>query len=209
MVIGSRRSLTKAQAEVLAFIEERLRDTGVSPSYREIQVHFGYRAIGSVQDHVQALMKKGALERPKTKEGRSARGLLPKGHLNSRGKELTIYGEIAAGSTRETAQLDLGALVITPNFAKDPCFALRVTGNSMIDVGIFEGDFLIVEKTNRVRSGEIIVALLEGETTVKRYVKQEGKIHLVPENKTMQPICVMTERFEIQGRVVGLQRRFS
>ena len=78
----------------------------------------------------------------------------------------------------------------------------------MIDVGIYEGDILIVEKTKTVKNRDIVVALLDGETTVKRYLKKGDEIFLVPENKTLKPIRINSERFELQGRVVALRRRF-
>ena len=192
----------------MRFIQKRLDDSGSAPSYREIQEHFGYGAIGTVQDHVKALIRKNWLEKPDAKAGRKARSLMPSGHSREGVKRIPIYGEIAAGTLREASQVELGTLVIGDEAVKDPSFALRVVGNSMIDVGILEGDYLLVERGARIRSGDIVVALLNGETTVKRYEVKSGGIFLVPENKTMQPIRVIDGQFEIQGKVVGLQRRF-
>lgn len=202
----SKPLLTEAQALVLKYIKDRCRDTGISPSYREIQMHLGYKAIGTVQDHIKALRKKGMLASPDTKKG-TARGLIPQGQRLEGVKALSIYGEVAAGTTREAEQTPLGTLYIPENFAKVTSFALRVAGNSMIEAGIFEGDYVIVERTSRVKEGDIIVALLDGETTVKRYSVRAGKIFLIPENRAMKPIPVESDRFEIQGRVVGLQRK--
>lgn len=196
-------NLTESQALVLRFIQERLRENGVAPSYREIQEHFGYKAVGTVQDHVRALVKKGALEPGRGK----ARALLPASHRVEGTKRIPIYGEIAAGTTRDAPQVELGALVVSESTASDPCFALRVVGDSMIDVGIFEGDFLIVERGARVRNGDIVVALLDGETTVKRYAEMRDGVYLVPENKRLRPIKVLGRDFHVQGKVVGLQRK--
>jgi repressor LexA len=197
--------LTEAQAQVLKFIKDRCRDTGISPSYREIQMHLGYKAIGTVQDHIKALRKKGMLAANDQK--RAARGLIPQGQRLEGVQAVSIYGEVAAGTAREVEQIPLGTLFVPENYTKASSFALRIAGNSMIEAGIFEGDYVIVERTTRVKEGDIIVALLDGETTVKRYSIRNGKIFLVPENRSMKPIPVESERFEIQGRVVGLQRK--
>lgn len=201
--MDTRSSLTSAQKEVLQFIRECCEQQGGPPSYREIQARFGYKAVGTVQDHVNALIKKGYLERSEGK----ARGLLPTGFRIEGVKRIPIYGEIAAGSAREATQIELGALVITNSMAKDPCFALRVVGDSMIEAGILEGDYVIVERGSDVQNGDIVVALLNGETTVKRYQLKADGIYLIPENRLMKPIYVAGRPFEIQGRVVGLQRK--
>lgn len=204
------KNLTDAQSNVLKFIKERLASTGLPPTFREIQHHFGFKAIGSVQDHVRALKKKGAI-RDDLPQGQrqSARSILPSDHRPEEVKSVPIYGEIAAGSTRSSEQIELGKLSIASHFAKDPCFALRVVGNSMIEAGIYEGDVLIVEREARVRPGDIVVALVDGETTVKRYVEKNGAPWLFPENPKMKPIPVSGRDFKVQGKVVGLQRKIG
>ena len=137
-----KNSLTAAQAEVLKFIREKCDQIGVPPSYREIQSHFGYRAVGSVQDHVRALVKKGHLVRASDQNQKMARGWLPKGFKREGVKQVPIYGEIAAGPTRDSAQLELGQIHVSKTVSDTPSFALRVVGDSMVDVGIFEGDLL-------------------------------------------------------------------
>ena len=198
-----KKPLTESQEAVLKFIKSHSLDAGSPPSYREIQAHFGYKAIGTVQDHVKALVTKGCLEKPD--KTRAARSLIPAGQKLEGMKRIPIYGEIAAGGPREAMQLELGSMVIPAT--KGASFGLRVVGDSMIEVGILEGDHIIVEQNARIKSGDIIVALLEGETTVKRYVEKAGKVFLVPENRKMSPIPVNGRRFEIQGKVVGLQRK--
>ncbi len=202
--------LTDTQREILDFIRKTCELTGVPPSYREIQEHFGYKAVGTVQDHLKALVSKGFLEKGGGKGGKAkrARGLLPSGFRPEGVRQIPIYGEIAAGPTRDSAQIELGSLTLPHSQLKGECFALRVVGDSMQEVGILEGDLLIVQKQDRARNGDIVVALLNRETTVKRYQENEGQIFLVPENKRMKPIPVQTEDFQIQGKVIGLQRRF-
>lgn len=200
-----RPALTGPQQDILQFIRTRCRETGVPPSYREIQHHFGYRAVGTVQDHIRALRRKGYVERPKV--ARAARNLLPREQAFAPPKRLAVYGEIAAGSARQAEQVEIGSIFIAEGTFKGTCFALRVVGDSMVDVGIFEGDLLVVEKQNIARSGDIIVALVNGETTVKRYIERGGAKYLYPENQKLQPIPIKDVEFSIQGKVVGLQRR--
>ena len=200
--------LTQNQAHLLEFIKTYSQENGFPPSYREIQRHFGYKAVGTVQDHVRALIQKGALQKSYGQNSKKARALIPSGPKPSSGKSIPIFGEIAAGGPREAIQTELGNLVIGDDLASGDCFALRVVGNSMIDIGIFEGDFVIVDRTQKVKNGDIIVALVDGETTVKRYRETKSKILLIPENRTLKPIEVTTEDFQIQGKVTGLQRKF-
>lgn len=203
------KSLTPLQEQVLKFIKETYEATGLPPSYREIQRHFGYQAIGTVQDHVRALIRKGALEKTVFETGaRGARGLLPTGYRPELTRRIPIYGEIAAGGARLAEQVELGTMVLSETASKNPMFGLRVVGNSMVEAGILEGDHLIVDQKASVQSGDIVVALLDGETTVKRYVKKTDGIYLVPENRRMKPMRVKTDRFEILGKVIGLQRKF-
>lgn len=203
------KTLTQTQTDILEFIKTTWERLGAPPSYREIQAHFGYKAVGTVQDHVKALQKKGKLEKGalSTRGPRKARTLLPVGLNLERTKNIPIYGEIAAGTAREAEQLELGFLNVAVSAVKDPSFALRVVGDSMIDVGILEGDVLLVERKSDAADGDIVVALVEGEMTVKRYRRFKGKILLVPENRRLAPIDVTNRRHEIQGKVVGLQRK--
>ncbi len=200
--------LTESQKVVFDFIKSFIRSRSVPPSYREIQSHCGYKAVGTVQDHVRALIEKGYLEKAELQgQGRAARALIPKGLMLTGVKKITVYGEIAAGGPRNSEQLELGEIVISEELVRGECFALRVVGDSMIDAGIFEGDHVIVQQEARIKEGDIIVALLEGETTVKKYSVKNGEIFLVPENKKMKPISTRGKTLEIQGRVVSLQRK--
>lgn len=208
MKLETREQLTQSQNDVLSYIKDTCATRGAPPSYREIQDHFGFKAVGTVQGYVRALIRKGHLDDPKAERGkRRARGLFPSGFRTQATKRIPIYGEIAAGSLRDTPQVELGSLVVSDETVGDPCFALRVVGDSMIDVGILEGDHLIVDKASRVRNGDIVVALVAGETTVKRYRETAQGIFLVPENKKMKPIPIKDKSFQVQGKVVGLQRK--
>lgn len=204
MMTEMNKDLSPQQQAVFNYISAHYEEHGTAPSYRDIQAHFGFKAVGTVQDHVKALIQKGKLEKPDKK----ARGLIPVGKKLEGSKRLSIYGEVAAGGLRQTEQIDLGSIVVSETLAQGECFALRVVGNSMIDIGMYEGDHVVVQRGTRIKNGDIVVALVEGETTVKRFEKKGGEVLLVPENKRMQPINVTKKSFEIQGKVVALQRKF-
>lgn len=198
--------LTDSQEKILKFIKDQCTKNGSPPSFREIQSEFGYKSVNSVQTHIEALKKKGALE-TSVKE-KQARTLMPAGFAHQPVKHLPIYGEIAAGSPRDSDQLELGTLIISEEVSKSATFALRVRGDSMVEAGIFEGDHLIVDRKARTRNGDIVVALLDGETTVKRLMEKDNETYLVPENKNLKPIPTRGKKLLIQGKVVGLQRKF-
>jgi len=203
-----KKKLSPRQAEILEFLKDACDAQGRPPSYREIQKHFGLRTVATVYEHMKALEEKGAITKLDTvRDERRARNFVPRGHDSVRSKRVPIYGEVAAGSPREASQMDFGELLVPSAISLHPTFCLRVTGDSMIDAGILEGDFLVVEKGAKVENGDIVVALLEGETTVKRYYRRLDGVHLVPENKRLKEIKVGHRSFEIQGKVVGLQRK--
>jgi len=200
--------LSPRQAEILAYLRECCDASGRPPSYREIQKHFGLKTVATVYEHMKALEGKGAIIKlDNAREERRARNLVPKGHENDRAKRVPIYGEVAAGSPREAQQIDFGELLVPSAISLHPTFCLRVTGDSMVDAGILEGDFLVVEKGAKIVNGDIVVALVEGETTVKRFFRRADGIYLVPENKRLKEMKVSGKRLEIQGKVVGLQRK--
>lgn len=200
--------LSESARDVLECIQRRYRERGVPPSFREIQKELGYRAVGAVQKHVKNLRERGLLESVPLAGSAAAKtaSLLPAGAKFEVPKRIPVYGQVAAGSPTSAEQIELGSVFVPEGATKRPCFALRVRGDSMIDVGIFEGDHLIVEKTSQVGDGDIIVALLDGETTVKTYVANRQGTFLRPENKRLKPISIEGRDFTIQGRVISLQR---
>ncbi len=198
-------SLTEPQREMLEFIRACC-DEGHPPTYRDIQEHFGFKSVNAAQETVKRLMAAGFIEQGRMKSG-TPRGIVPKGFEPGGSKRLSVMGSIAAGQLTDSAQMDLGSAWIDASWVSGSAFALRVKGTSMIDAGIFEDDILIVERGQDARHGDIIVALWEGETTVKAYEKRNGKIYLVPANSTMKPILVEKGQLAIQGKVIGLQRK--
>lgn len=200
-------TLTGPQREMLDFIKDRC-DAAKPPTYREIQEHFGFKSVNAVQDTVKRLMSAGFLDQGRSRSG-TRRGLIPKGYEPGESKRLSVIGSIAAGALTDSPQIELGSTWVDGSWVKGSSFALRVKGNSMIEAGIFEDDILIIERGVDARHGDIIVALWEGETTVKRYEKRGGKIFLVPANASMKPIAVERGQLAIQGKVVGLQRKMG
>jgi repressor LexA len=198
--------LTDRQRDVLEFINAHHRQHGVAPSLREIQAHFGFASPFAVQRHVDALTEKGALRRLDGK----ARGLLPTSHPR-RGAlvEIPLYGTIPAGLPTATEQepdsyisVDTISLGVRPN-AK--LFALRVRGDSMVDASILDGDVVFVTPQREPRPRDIVAALIDGESTLKRFLVQRGRAFLRAENPRYPDLLPTTELI-IQGVMVGLLR---
>ncbi len=202
-------SLSKTQRKILSFIEEALSLEGTPPTYREIASHFGYSAVGTVQDHVRALLKKGFL---RTTPGR-ARGLTLSHRMES--LDIPVLGAVPAGrpieaieDRRGSLSFSLSSAGLSPKSqASAEIYALRVKGESMRDAGILDGDFVIVRKQHHAENGQIIIALIEGEATVKFLEKRSDRIRLLPANPAFSPIDVPVDAENlVQGKVIGVQR---
>jgi repressor LexA len=229
------QGLTERQRQILAFIARRTEEQGYPPTIREIGMEMGIRSTNGVNDHLKALERKGFLKR----EGLKSRALRPVEAISRasarvedgsgeasgsnvvativphRGNliDVPVLGRVAAGSpifadehVESTVQIDSFFL----GRGHEKVFALRVTGESMIDAGIFDGDYIFVRKRAEARPGDIVVALIGDEATVKRYEPKGDLIHFVPENTSMKPIVVRREDFRatsILGVVVGVYRR--
>src|SRR5881398_1661885 len=161
--------LTDRQRSVLDFIQSEQREKGITPSTREIQNHFGFASQTSVMQYIDALERKGVLDR----HARKARALITP-IQKVRITDIPIYGQIPAGMATLTEQTVEGHVSLdasSANASKNgPTFALRVRGDSMIDAHIVDGDIVILEDRKEVHNGDIVAALLDGETTLKRYV---------------------------------------
>jgi len=197
--------LTERQQQVLDFVQGHHRQHGVSPSIREIQAHFGLASPFGIQRHLDALTEKGALRRLDGK----ARGLLPQSHPR-RGAlaEIPLFGTIPAGLPVEAEQepdsyisVDTATLGVRPN-AK--LFALRVRGDSMINANIVDRDIVFLTP-REPRPNEIVAALIDGESTLKRYLLQRGRPFLRAENPRYADLLPATE-LVIQGVMIGLLR---
>lgn len=207
------KQLTERQEEILNFIEQFRDEMGYPPTLREIGKKFEISSTFGVKRHLDALVKKGYLNI----ESKSSRGIsLLKNEINEeyseKGKsnEIPIVGRVAAGFPILAEQNIEGKISIDSNFVKraEDCFALKVKGDSMIDNGIFEGDLVIVNpKSIDAVNGEIVVAMLDGEATVKTFEKKNNNIKLIPGNTKYEPIEVdFNKEFSIIGKVVGVIR---
>lgn len=213
--------LTDAQRRVLAFIQERLDLRGVAPTLREICAHMGYKAIGSAQDMIAVLRKKGFLEVPEqqsarslvlTAKARSAQGpSLPS--IDDGAWLVPCLGFVPAGNPLEAVESRIGTITVSPALLAPPkprpesLFGLRAKGHSMRDAGILDGDWLVVKAQPEARVGEIVVARLDDDATVKRLMKDPARGYfLQPENPDFHKIFADESPFQVVGRVVALQR---
>jgi repressor LexA len=197
--------LTDRQKGLLEFIQSEQRDKGITPSTREIQHHFGYASQTSVMQYLGALERKGFLNR----HARKARALITPVQ-KVRITDVPIYGQIPAGMATLTEQnieghvsLDTGSVNASNN---GRTFALRVQGDSMIDAHILDGDIVILEDRKDVQNGDIVAALIDGETTLKRYVMEHGRPYLKAENP-LYPDLVPARELRIQGVMISLVRK--
>jgi repressor LexA len=197
--------LTDRQKGILEFIQSEQREKGITPSTREIQHHFGYASQTSVMQYLGALERKGFLNR----HARKARALITPVQ-KVRITDIPIYGQIPAGMATLTEQnieghvsLDTGSVNASKN---GRTFALRVRGDSMIDAHILDGDVVILEDRKDVQNGDIVAALIDGETTLKRYVMEHGRPYLKAENPLF-PDLVPARELRIQGVMISLVRK--
>ena len=203
-------SLTHRQQQALDFISACLDDNGYPPTLREIGEHMGIKSTNGVNDHLKALERKGYLVREELK----SRALRPvDGNDHGRKVEVPILGRVAAGQPilAEENVVDRVSVdrFFLGSYTPREVFGLVVQGESMIEDGIFDGDYLFVRQQLTAERGEIIVALVEDGATCKRYFPEDGKIRLQSANAAMAPIYVHQAEgraFEILGKVVGVYR---
>ncbi len=192
--------LTPRQAEVLAFIRETIKETGAPPTRAEIAYVFGFSSVNAAEGHLKNLERKGYIELiPGTARG--IRLTEPRG--------LPLVGKVAAGMPILSEEhVEARYPVEGDLFQPQADFLLRVKGDSMKEAGILDGDLVAVHHNPRVRSGNIVVARLDGEVTVKRLRREGTKVHLLPENPDYEPLVVDPRKqdFVIEGQVVGVLR---
>lgn len=197
--------LTERQRGILEFIQTEQREKGMTPSTREIQHHFGFASQTSVMQYIDVLARKGFLDR----HARKAWALITPVQ-KVRITDIPIYGQIPAGMATLTEQTIEGHISLdarTVNASKNGrTFALRVRGDSMIDAHILDGDIVILEDRKDVQNGDIVAALIDGETTLKRYVTEHGRPYLKAEN-SLYPDLVPARELRIQGVMVSLVRK--
>lgn len=198
--------LTERQQEILDFIRDQQRTRGVTPSTTEIQAHFGFASPNAVASHLSALERKGALQR----ESNKARSLVLADTYRDRPMvEIPIYGSIPAGLPADQRQEADGCISVDVETLRLPkgarVFALKVRGDSMIGAGILSGDIVVMEFRGEAKNGDVVAALIDGETTLKRYVTQRGKAFLKAENPRY-PNLIPAQELVIQGVQVALLR---
>lgn len=198
--------LTKAQKRVLDFILQHIGQKGYPPTVREVARTFGYRSPLSAKQHIDALVRKGYLRRASG----VSRGLsLAMPLSNAASLSLPVVGTIRAGSPiLATENIEEYITVSRELFPLEEGFGLRVVGDSMKDAGILEGDIVIVRPGVEPTQGDIVVALVEDEATVKRLFIEDGTVILKPEHPDMRPMRFKAADVKILGKVVGLIRRF-
>lgn len=204
--------LTKKQTDILNFVREHLNAHGYAPSYREIAEEFELSSPATVHQHIQALIEKGQLKASEDGEARSLElvSASTSSDILCASIWLPLSGLITAGDPIEAIEQN-EAIAVPANFVIDPsnAYVLRVKGRSMIEDGIFDGDFVIVERNPSPKNGDVVVALLDNAyATLKRFYREANRIRLQPANSTMQPIFVKGN-LNIQGVVRGVIRKFS
>ncbi|MFA6561399.1 MAG: transcriptional repressor LexA [Verrucomicrobiia bacterium] len=196
-------SLTCQQRRVLDFIHDCARRAGRPPTVREVCAHFGFRSTGTARDHINALRAKGMLEhRP-----RETRGLHPARPIHA----LPLLGVVAAGQPVMSDENVEGFINLTAPFhgqRNGRTFCLRVRGDSMVGEGIFEGDIGVVRSQPTATSGDLVVALVDNEATLKRFVQRGGRKWLEAANPKYKPIP-LTETAHILGCVIGILRSYE
>ena len=194
--------LTKRQTEILDLIKSHIEETGFPPTRAEIARTFGFRSPNAAEEHLRALARKGAIEiTPGASRGIRIPGAEPAG--------LPIVGQVAAGSPILAQEHIENHLSINPElFSPRADFMLRVIGMSMKNIGILDGDLLAVHKTSTAVNGQIVVARIDDEVTVKRFEQVRNKVFLHPENEAFQTIEVdlNVDAFAIEGLSVGIIR---
>ncbi len=203
------RGLTKRQESVLKFIIECIRDHGYPPTIAEIGAEFGITSTNGVNDHLLALERKGYIQRSSKARGIQVTEKGAVGLYQSEVGALPLLGRVAAGMPL-LAEENVEGMVPAPRpLAERKAYSLRVTGDSMIEAGILDGDIILVDYERRPRRGDIVVALVEDEATVKRFFPNGDRVELRPENSEMQAMIFPARQVLIQGVVVGLQRTYA
>lgn len=198
----------KRQKQILDFLQQYIDSNGYAPTLKQIAQALSVSSLATVHEHLQALEKKGLIRR---KNG-STRGLVLTEHIPqiSQGLEVPILGFIAAGSPIEPYSDPNARMSISPSMVTSSkrVYVLQVRGESMIEDGIWDGDYVVVEQQEAADNGDIVVAMLDnGAATLKRYFRESDRIRLQPANRSMSPIYAKS--VTIQGKVVGLIRRYS
>lgn len=202
------KDLTPRQKELLSYLKSEFAETGIMPSTREIQAYFGFKSQTAAMGHLKALEKKGIIQRL---PGKARAVVFPESLEREPIYDIPLYGSIAAGMAAEVEENKEGVVSIDARSigmtSSTNTFALQVHGESMIDAHICDGDTVILEK-KPAREGNIVAALIDGEVTLKRLVKNKGVTYLQAENDLFPDLIPMND-LQVQGVLVGLIRKSS
>ena len=200
------KGLTRRQKEILDFIIDCIREDRMPPTIAEIGENFGITSTNGVNDHLVALEKKGYIERSSKARSIQVTDKAAAGLYEADAAALPLLGRIAAGSPILAEENIEEYIPVAAAQASPGGFCLTVQGDSMIDDGILDGDTIVIDPQKRVRKGDIVVALIDGEATVKHFYRDGDSIELRPANSSMKPMHFHAREVELQGVVVGLQR---
>ncbi|WP_456377696.1 transcriptional repressor LexA [Thiolapillus sp.] len=202
-------NLTRRQQEIYEYLLTHLHEFPHPPTLDELCDALGLSSRGSLHKQLQALIKEGLIE-PMNNQRRGVRlARTPAEMIDTDEYELPLYGRIAAGQPIEAIANPETIAVPPPLRTENPCYVLEVKGDSMIEEGILDGDWVVIEQRNHAHNGEIVVALVDGEdATLKRIEQQPGKVTLHPANSTMQSMSFLPEQVQIQGVLVGQMRSY-
>lgn len=201
-------TLYKRQRQILDFVSQFIQKHGFSPTLQEVADALGVSSLATIHEHLEALVRKGVIQRYQGAV-RGIRVLEEKIASAVEGIELPVIGYIAAGEPIEAIEDPIDTVSVSPTLlsGKKRAFVLQVRGNSMVEEGILDGDYVVVEQQETADNGDIVVALLEnGLATLKRFFKESRRIRLEPANSQMAPL--FATRVQIQGKVVGVIRRY-
>ncbi len=198
--------LTKRQKEIFDYIQDFLAKKGYAPSLIEISRHFNLNSISTIHKHLVHLEEKGLIRR----HWNRARAIeVVPAQPSPEARDVPLIGLISAGQPIEAVRANEMVAIPEDMIGRRDVYVLKVKGESMIDEQIRDGDYVIVENRSEARNGEMVVALLEGESaTLKKYYREKGEIRLQPAHPTMRPILAKEENVEVQGVVVGMLRKY-
>lgn len=198
-------TLTKRQKQLYDYLDDYIASHGYAPTLEEIGAHFQLSSLATVHKHLSNLEQKGLIKR----KWNFSRAIELVARQKTTAIELPLLGRVAAGRPIEAIETAETFAVPEEFVRRQNTFALRVTGNSMIEDGIWDGDYIIVEERQAADDGETVVALIDNEATVKKFYRdKDGKVRLMPANESMAPIIVPEQDVSIRGVVVGVLRKY-
>jgi len=202
-----RMDLTPKQRAVLQYLKDYRREHAMPPSYDEIRREFGFASLNSARKHLLQLHRKGYIRSPWKNQKRALE--IVEAEEVHRAAALPLVGSVSAGKPLLSEELDGTVEVPEAMLRRGEHFALRVRGDSMIEDGIRDGDLLVVQRREDAEVGQTVVALVDGEATVKRYYRRGDKVELRPANEEFTPVIAESSSVHLEGVVVGLVRTFA